>query len=121
MSDPTNSPKQKPWSDIDLNRWRDYDEIKTDSLWLYPNRASGDGHKPDYHGNYIPQIATQIFTRYTKRDEIVLDLFLGSGTSAIEVARLGRRCLGVELKPELVEYVRNKIDPARRDTVIRVL
>lgn len=121
MTDPNDSPKQKPWSDIDLNRWRDYDEIETDSLWLYKNRAGGDGHQLDYHGNYIPQIATQIFTRYTKRDEVVLDLFLGSGTSAIEAVRLGRRCLGVELKPELVEYVRHKIEPARRDQAIRLL
>jgi len=106
------APQTKPWSDIDLARWRDYPEVKTDSLWLYESRASGDGHKLDYHGNFIPQIATQIFTRYTKKDDIVLDLFLGSGTSAIEAARLERRCLGVELKADLVDYVRGKIDPA---------
>ncbi len=109
----TNTPpdkKQKPWSDIDLNQWRNYDEILTDSLWNFPSRASGDGHKLDYHGNYIPQIATQIFTRYSKENEIVLDMFLGSGTSAIEAVRLNRRCIGVELKPDLVEYVGTKID-----------
>ena len=121
MTDPKKSPKHKPWSDIDLNRWRDYDDIETDSLWFYKNRAGGDGHQLDYHGNYIPQIATQIFTRYTKQSEVVLDLFLGSGTSAIEAARLGRRCLGVELKAELVAYVRDKIEPALRDSAIRLV
>ena len=115
------SPKQKPWSDIDLNRWREYEEIKTDSLWLYDNRASGDGHELDYHGNFIPQIATQIFTRYSKRDDIVLDLFLGSGTSAIEAVRLERRCIGVELKPDLVQYVRDKISPNFLDSRIHLL
>lgn len=114
-------PKHKPWSDIDLNRWREYDEIKTDSLWLYDSRAGGDGHQLDYHGNYIPQIATQLFTRYSKKDEVVLDLFLGSGTSAIEAVRLERRCLGVELKPELVDYVRAKLDPAWLETRIKLL
>ena len=39
----------------------------------------------------------------------MLDLFLGSGTSAVEARRLGRRCVGVELKPDLVEYVRGKL------------
>jgi SAM-dependent methyltransferase len=114
-------PKQKPWSDIDLNRWRDYDEVETGSLWLYPSRASGDGHKLDYHGNYIPQLATQLFTRYSKADDIVLDLFLGSGTSVIEAARLGRRGIGVELKPDLVEYVRGKIAPELLDKRIHLL
>ncbi len=119
MTDDT--PQTKPWSDIDLARWRDYPEVKTDSLWLYESRASGDGHKLDYHGNFIPQIATQIFTRYTKKDEIVLDLFLGSGTSAIEAARLERRCLGVELKADLVDYVRGKIDPALLNARIQLI
>ncbi len=121
MAHNSKPPKHTPWSDLDLNRWREYEEIKTDSLWIYPNRASGDGHKLDYHGNYIPQIATQLLTRYSKKDEIVLDLFLGSGTTAIEAARLGRRCIGVELKPELVEYVRGKISPELLDSRIRLL
>lgn len=121
MNQSSKSPKHTSWSDLDLNRWREYEEIETDSLWLYSNRASGDGHKLDYHGNYIPQIATQLLTRYSKKDEIVLDMFLGSGTTAIEAARLDRRCLGVELKPELVEYVRGKIRPDLLKSRIRLL
>lgn len=121
MSNSSDSPKHKPWSDIDLNRWRDYPDIKTDSLWLYDSRASGEGHKLDYHGNFIPQIATQLFTRYSKEDDIILDLFLGSGTSVIEAARLERRCIGVELKPELVDYVRQKISPDLLDSRIHIV
>jgi len=121
MADSSKPSKQKPWSDIDLNRWRDYEEIKTDSLWLYDSRVSGDGHQLDYHGNYIPQIATQLLTRYSKKDEIVLDLFLGAGTTAIEAVRLDRRCIGVELKPDLVAYVREKIGPNLLDDRIHLI
>jgi hypothetical protein len=121
MAENSQFPKQTPWSDIDLDRWREYDDIKTDSLWLYDSRASGAGHQLDYHGNYIPQIATQILTRYSKRQDIVLDLFLGSGTSAIEAMRLGRRCIGVELKPELVKYVGGKIDPELLESQLHLL
>jgi DNA modification methylase len=120
MTQSSKPPKQTPWSDLDLNRWREYKDIETDSLWNYPSRASGDGHKLDYHGNYIPQIATQLLTRYSKKDDIVLDLFLGSGTTAIEAARLNRRCIGLELKPELVEYVRGKIRPELLDERIHL-
>jgi len=114
-------PKTKPWSDIDLYRWRDYGQVLTDSLWIFPSRASGEGHTLDYHGNFIPQIATQTFTRYTKTGEIVLDMFLGSGTSAIEALNLDRRCIGVELKPDLVEYVRAKVPPERLDNDVRLI
>jgi hypothetical protein len=121
MADSPKSPKQKPWSDIDLNRWREYEGVLTDSLWYFPSRASGEGHQLDYHSNSIPQIATQIFTRYSKKDEIVLDLFLGSGTTAIEAVRMERRCIGVELKPELVEYVRGKISSDLLDSRIHII
>lgn len=113
-------PKTTAYSDINLSEWRDYEDILTDSLWLFPNRGKGSGHQLEYHGNYIPQLATQLFSRYTKADDIVLDMFLGAGTSALEALNLKRRCIGVELKSELVDYVRDKI-PAESKNDIRVI
>ena len=118
---PAKPPKRAPCSDIDLNNWRDYSDVLTDSLWLFPNRAKGAGHQLDYHGNFIPQLATQLFTRYTRQDEIVLDLFLGAGTSALEALNMNRRCVGVELKADLVEYVAGKIPPAALNNRVRLL
>ena len=100
--------KTKPYNDIDLNSWKQYDHIETGTLWNFPSRAKGSGHKFEYHGNYIPQIAHQLYTRFTKPNDIVLDMFLGSGTSAIEAVNMGRRCIGVELKSDLAKYVKGK-------------
>jgi len=121
MTSKPRKPKTPPYSDIDLDRWREYDHVRTDSLWLIEARDRTGGHQLDYHGNFIPQIAAQTYLRYTKENDIVLDLFLGSGTSAIEAARLKRRLVGVELKPDLVEYVRTKISPTLLDDRIRLL
>jgi DNA modification methylase len=99
-----------PYNDLDLSEWKRYEEVWTDSLWLIPSRARGNGHALEYHGNFVPQIATQAFLRFTRAEDVVLDLFLGSGTSAVEALRLGRRCIGVELKAELVEHVRKKLE-----------
>ena len=49
--------KTKPYSDIDLNSWKDYSHIKTDTWWEFESRDRSHGHSNDYHGNYIPQIA----------------------------------------------------------------
>lgn len=114
-------PKTTSYSDIDLNRWREYEHVWTDSLWGIESRDRTGGHQLDYHGNFVPQIATQTYLRYTKENDVVLDLFLGSGTSAIEAVRLNRRLVGVELKPELVEAVRAKIAPDLLDDRIRLL
>lgn len=102
------APKTKPYSDIDLNNWKLYSHIKTGSLWEFSSRDKSNGHSYDYHGNYIPQIATQLFERFTKKNDIVLDLFFGSGTSGIEALNMGRRCIGVELKQDMVDYVSSK-------------
>jgi AcrR family transcriptional regulator len=114
-------PLTPPYSDIDLNRWRDYDHVWTDSLWLIDARDASGGHDLDYHGNFVPQIATQAFLRYTKENDVVLELFLGSGTSAIEAERQNRRLVGVELKADLVDLVRDKIAPALLGDRIRLL
>nr|HID13564.1 hypothetical protein [Anaerolineae bacterium] len=114
-------PKTPPHSDIDLTRWREYDHVWTDSLWLIEARDRTGGHRLDYHGNFVPQIATQTYLRYTRENDVVLDLFLGSGTSAIEAVRLNRRLIGVELKPDLVEYVRGKIPAILLDDRIHIL
>ncbi|MCX7683098.1 MAG: site-specific DNA-methyltransferase [Anaerolineae bacterium] len=110
-----------PYSDIDLSRWREYEHIWTDSLWLIEARDRSGGHQLDYHGNFVPQIATQTYLRYTRENDIVLDLFLGSGTAAVEAVRLERRLVGVELKGELVDAVRRKIPPALLDERIHIL
>ncbi len=104
-------PKQKtlPYNDLNLADWRDYEALETDSLWLFQGRGRQGGHQLDYHGNCVPQILTQLITRYTRKNDIVLDLFLGSGTSAIEAVNLGRRAIGVELQAEMAEYVRDKL------------
>lgn len=110
--------KSKPYNDIDLNNWKQYSHVLTDSLWEFSSRSTEHGHKYDYHGNYIPQIAQQLFERFTKKNDIVLDMFFGSGTSGIEALNMHRRCIGVELKEDLVEYVKSKF--SAKDLVTKV-
>ena len=88
--------KTTKYNDIDLNHWKDYDHVMTNTLWLFPSRLKEHGHSNDYHGNYIPQIAQQMYERYTKKNDVVLDMFFGSGTSGIEAINMDRRCIGVE-------------------------
>ncbi|HSA06510.1 MAG TPA: DNA methyltransferase [Candidatus Gastranaerophilales bacterium] len=113
--------KTKPYNDIDLNNWKEYDHINTGTLWMFNERAKNNGHKFDYHGNYIPQIAEQLYNRYTKPGDIILDLFLGSGTSAIEAVNLGRKCIGVEIKPDLTEKVRQKLKEIDQNNLTEVI
>ena len=111
----------KPYNDIDLNNWKDYPHILTDTLWEFASRDKSNGHSYDYHGNYIPQIAQQLYERFTKKGDIVLDMFFGSGTSGIEAVNMQRRCIGVELKQELVDYVSEKFDKKTLVTDVNII
>lgn len=113
--------KTTKYSDIDLNNWKDYPHVLTDSLWEFPSRSRENGHSNEYHGNYIPQIAQQLYERFTKKNDIVLDLFFGSGTSGIEAINMNRRCIGVELKDELAESVSEKFTPKQLVTDVNII
>ena len=97
-------------NDINLNRWKEYEEIITDSLWIFDKRDTSGAHIAWYWGNFIPQIPRQMMLRYTKRGEWVLDPFVGSGTTLIECRKLGRNGLGVDLNIDVVEKAKKIID-----------
>ena len=114
-------PKTTAYNDIDLRNWKLYSHIKTGSLWEFASRDKSNGHSYDYHGNYIPQIATQLFERFTKKNDVILDLFFGSGTSGIEALHMDRRCIGVELKQEMVDYVSEKFTKKQLVTDVNII
>lgn len=96
-------------NDINLNRWKEYDDIQTDSLWLVASRERGGARSARYWGNFVPQIPHQMMRRYTKAGDWVLDVFAGSGTSLIEGQRLGRNTIGIELQPRVARMARKAV------------
>jgi DNA modification methylase len=101
--------KHSKINDLNLNRWKEYDDIITDSLWILNKRDNSGAHHAGYWGNFIPQIPNQLLRRYTKKDDWVLDPFLGSGTTLIEAQRLGRNAVGVELSKKVLYQTKKNI------------
>lgn len=112
-------PKTSPINDINLNRWKEYDDIITDSLWILDRRDNSGVHTAEYWGNFIPQIPNQMIRRYTKKGEWVIDTFAGCGTTLIESQRLGRNSIGIELQEKIAAQARSLIaaEPNKHNTI----
>ena len=96
------------FNEIDMKNWKDSD-INTDSLWVINERDKSGKHKNVYHGNFIPQIPNQLIQRYTKENEIVLEPFMGSGTTLFECEKLRRKYIGFDINPQMLEHVNNSM------------
>lgn len=104
--------QRSTFHDLDLKQWKEYPDLITDSLWSLGSRSRSSVHKGDYHGNFVPQIPEQMLRRFTKKEDVVLDLFSGMATTLIECRRLGRHGIGIELQPEIAEASRERLEQA---------
>ena len=79
------------------------------NVWHYPGansfaRYSEEGNLLALHPTVKPvAMVADAILDCSARGDIVLDAFLGSGTTLIAAERTGRRCYGIELDPAYVD------------------
>jgi DNA modification methylase len=81
---------------------------------LIDKRASSGKHENVYHGNFIPQIPNNLIRRYTKEEDVVLDIFMGSGTTLFECETLNRNFIGFDINQKIIDYVTNKMGDSKK-------
>jgi len=66
--------------------------------------------KGNVHPAVYPEFVVQeLIKLLTKENDIVLDPFLGSGTTAVVAKRLKRNYIGIEIHPEYIEYAKQRL------------
>ena len=78
------------------------------NVWSYPSprTPSEEGNLLVLHPTVKPvRLVADAILDCTGRGDIVLDAFLGSGTTVIAAERVGRRCYGLELDPIYVDTI----------------
>lgn len=55
------------------------------------------------------QVARRIIKTFTKKNDIILDPFLGSGTTAVAAKQLGRDWIGIELSEKMIKIAKERI------------
>ncbi|MDR1849812.1 MAG: site-specific DNA-methyltransferase [Zoogloeaceae bacterium] len=96
---------------------------KNISNWLsrdkaYPTNvlhlATECGNKA--HSAAFPESLPEWFIKlFTQEGDVVLDPFMGSGTTLLVSRRMGRSSIGIDIVPEYCEKVRQQLRPAAAD------
>lgn len=121
MSANKKSKKKGPWDDWDTHStvWKfdvgkkkarenghgleDLEKIRyfKDKRHLYKNAT--------FPGTLVAPLVRKLIEKYSNKGEIILDPFLGSGTTIIEARILDRKLMGCDINPGAIELCKRKL------------
>ena len=74
----------------------------------------------DHEAMFPEELASRIIRLYSNPGDIILDPFMGSGTTAIAAIKNGRRFIGIEKEDKYVRLARKKIKPIISQTKLPI-
>jgi hypothetical protein len=99
------------WRKPEITEWEPKGfTLERTTVWDFPQRGNWAVHQSDYRGNWPPQLARNLILGYTRRGEVVVDLFVGGGTTLIEAWLTGRKSLGIDISPFAIRMTKARLD-----------
>ncbi|MDR2286450.1 MAG: site-specific DNA-methyltransferase [Prevotellaceae bacterium] len=85
----------------------------TKSVWtMNTEKAKRIGHPAPFP----EELPYRLIQLYSFKDDIILDPFMGSGTTAIVALKTGRKFVGYDISPEYVDLARKRIESVNKTT-----
>ncbi|RME59644.1 site-specific DNA-methyltransferase [Candidatus Parcubacteria bacterium] len=93
---------------VDRKRLNDkeWKEWGSRAIWQIPSVRANDDHE----AKFPVELPTRVIRLLTEPNDIVLDCFMGSGTTAVAAIQNGRRFIGIELLEDYVDLANSKIE-----------
>jgi site-specific DNA-methyltransferase (adenine-specific) len=89
---------------------RDEFMAATSSVWEIPAESA---RRVGHPAPFPTALVERLIHLYTYRGDVVLDPFMGSGTTAVAALRTGRRFIGYETNPKYVEICARRLQAER--------
>lgn len=83
---------------------------ETTTVWSFKQRGDWATHDGRYRGNWSPYIPRNVILKYSKPGDLVLDFFVGGGTTAVEAKLLGRRCIARDINPACIGLTKENLN-----------
>jgi len=98
-----------PKKDIGLSKedWREY----VNGIWRFSSVTSNRKVGGTKLAMFPTELPSRLIKMYTEPGDIVLDPFVGTGTTVAEARRLGRIGIGVERNPDMLPILQEVLQP----------
>lgn len=87
------------------------------AVWEFPSVRANNDHE----AKFPIELPTRVIKLLTDPDDIVLDCFMGSGTTAVSAIKLNRKFLGIELLSNYVDLANSNVNKAVEENKQKVL
>ncbi|MBR6901770.1 MAG: site-specific DNA-methyltransferase [Synergistaceae bacterium] len=109
--------KPKDWNETTTGNYRDtcpsnfWDDI-TIPFWSMPENTAHPTQKPE-------KLIAKIILASSNPDDIILDPFLGSGTTSVVAKKLSRNYIGIEIEKQYCVWAEQRLEMAETDKKIQ--
>ena len=90
---------------LDAGEWAEWGSR---AVWTIPSVRSNGAHE----SQFPPELPRRMIRLLTEPDDLVLDCFVGSGTTAVAAIETGRQFMGFDLQLESVKLARLRVADA---------
>ena len=109
--------RPKDWEETEAGRFRDtapsnfWDDISV-PYWSMPENTAHPTQKPE-------KLLAKLILASSRPGGVVLDPFVGSGSSSVTAKKLGRHYVGVEQNPQYCVWCEKRLELAERNPGIQ--
>ncbi len=109
--------KPKDWEETEDGRYRNtypsnfWDDISI-PYWSMPENTAHPTQKPE-------KLLAKLILASTNKGDVILDPFLGSGTTSVVAKKLGRKYIGIEKDPLYCAWAEYRLEQAETDNTIQ--
>jgi len=89
-----------------IENWVGRELAYPDNVLHLATECSNRGHS----ATFPVELPAWFIKLFTQPGDIVLDPFIGSGTSAVAAKQLGRRCIGIEIDPAYIQIAQSRLN-----------
>ena len=82
--------------------------LETTTVWSFPEHGNWATHDSKWRGNWSPYVPRNLILRYSAEGDLILDQFVGGGTTLIEAKLLNRNVIGVDVNDVALQRCREK-------------